>query len=129
MITEFDDFCLYVYVIVDTIVQQVGPLLKRPGPVPVCSDSEVITLSLVGECKGWDVETEWLSNMQTHRTWFPKLPTQRRFNRRRRNLMYLTNLVLAQLDLSQDRQCVLDRLPLPGVQFHLVPGSNGEWPA
>jgi hypothetical protein len=133
MITEFDDFCLYVYVIVDTIVQQVSPLLKRPGPAPVCSDSEVITLSLVGECKGWDVETELLSNMQAHRTLFPKLPTQSRFNRRRRNLMYLTNLVrrlvLAQLDLSQDRQCVLDSLPLPVVQFHLVPGSNGEWPA
>lgn len=133
MITEFDDFCLYVYVIVDTIVQQVSPLLKRPGPAPVCSDSEVITLSLVGECKGWDVETELLSNMQAHRTLFPKLPTQSRFNRRRRNLMSLTNLVrrlvLAQLDLSQDRQCVLDSLPLPVVQFHLVPGSNGEWPA
>lgn len=133
MITEFDDFCLYVYVIVDTIVQPLAKVLKRPGPQPVCSDSEVIALSLIGECKGWDVETELLSNMQAHDDLFPQLPSQSRFNRRRRNLMFITNLirqtVLSQLDLSQDRQCVIDSLPIPVVQFHLVPGSTGEWPA
>jgi len=133
MINEFDDFCLYVYVIVDTIVQPLAMFLKRPGPQPVCSDSEVIALSLIGECKGWDVETELLSNMQAHADLFPHLPSQSRFNRRRRSLMYLTNLIrqtlLAQLDLSQDRQCVIDSLPIPVVQFHLVPGSSGEWPA
>jgi len=133
MINEFDDFCLYVYVIVDTIMQPLAMLLKRPGPEPVCSDSELIALSLIGESKGWDVETELLSNMQAHRALFPHLPTQSRFNRRRRNLMYITNLIrqtlLAQLDLSQDRQCVIDSLPIPVVQFHLVPGSTGEWRA
>jgi hypothetical protein len=133
MITEFDDFCLYVYVIVDTIVQSMAMLLKRPGPQPVCSDSEVIALSIIGECKGWDVETEFLSNMQAHDDLFPHLPSQSRFNRRRRNLMSMTNLIrqtlLAQLDLSQDRQCVIDSLPIPVVQFHLVPSSTGEWRA
>lgn len=133
MISEFDDFCLYVYVIVDTIVQQLAPFLKRPGPEPTCSDSELIALSLIGECKGWDVETELLSNLQAHRALFPHLPSQSRFNRRRRNLMAITNLMrrllLAQLDVTQDRQCVIDSLPIPVVQFHLVPGSSGEWPA
>src|SRR5262249_28387909 len=27
----------------------------------------------------------------------------------------------------QDRQCIIDRLPVPVVQFHLVPGSTGDW--
>jgi hypothetical protein len=133
MITDFDDFCLYVYVIVDDIVQQIQPLLKRPGPPPLCSDSEVMALSLIGECKGWDVETEMLSNMQSHDDLFPHIPEQSRFNRRRRHLMLAINLLrrilLAQLDLAQDQQCVLDSLPIPVVQFHLVPGSTGEWPA
>lgn len=133
MINEFDDFCLYVYVIVDTIVQSMAMLLKRPGPQPVCSDSEVIALSLIGECKGWDVETELLSHMQAHTDLFPYLPSQSRFNRRRRSLMSMTNLIrqtlLAQLDLAQDRQCVIDSLPIPVVQFHLVPNSSGQWPA
>lgn len=54
MIDSFDDFCLYMYVIVDDVMQQIAPLLKRRGPAPECSDSELITMALVGECRGWD---------------------------------------------------------------------------
>jgi hypothetical protein len=132
MITDFADFCLYVYVIVDDICQQLAPLLRRPGPAPVCSDSELIALVLLGECKGWDMETELLSNMHAYGDLFPHRPSQSRFNRRRRALMPLTNLIrcvlLRQLDLSQDRQCVIDSLPIPVVQFHLVPSCTGDWP-
>ena len=37
MIEDFDEFCLYVYVIVDEICQQLSPFLKRSGPSPVCA--------------------------------------------------------------------------------------------
>jgi len=133
MITDFADFCLYVYVIVDEIVAKVKPLYKKPGPEPLCSESELIAMSIIGECKGWDIETELLSNLKAHQELFPTIPTQSRFNRRRRNLMFVTNLVrqtlLSQLDLAQDQQCIIDSLPIPVVQFHLVPGSTGDWPA
>ena len=91
MIADFADFCLYVYVIVDDIVQELQPLLRRPGPSPVFSDSELLALCIIGECKGWDVETELLSNMKDYRDLFPNLPEQSRFNRRRRKLIYLMN--------------------------------------
>ncbi len=42
MIQDFDDFCLYVYVIVDDIYRALRPLLSRPGPEPVCSESELL---------------------------------------------------------------------------------------
>ncbi len=133
MITDFSDFCLYVYVIVDDIMQELAPVLRRPGPAPVFSDSELIAICLIGECKGWDVETDLLSNMAAHDDLFPGLPEQSRFNRRRRNLMYVMNLIrrilLQQLDLAQDQHCVIDSLPIPAVQFHLVPTSTGDWPA
>ena len=133
MIADFSDFCLYVYVIVDDIMQELEPILRRPGPAPVFSDSELIAVCLIGECKGWDVETDLLSNMAAYRALFPHLPVQSRFNRRRRNLMFVMNLIrrilLQQLDLAQDRQCVIDSLPVPAVQFHLVPTSTGDWPA
>lgn len=133
MILDFADFCLYVYVIVDDIYQGLRPLLQRPGPEPVFSDSELLAVCLIGECKGWDKETELLSNMAAHRDLFPHLPGQSRFNRRRRNLMLAMNLLrrvlLEQLDLAQDQQCVIDSLPVPVVQFHLVPTSTGDWPA
>lgn len=132
MIHDFDDFCLWMYVVVDDIWQSIAWLFKRPGPKPQCSDSELITMAIVGECRGWDVETEMLSHWQEHRDLFPHVPSQSRFNRRRRNLMYGFNLVrqivLRSLDVAEDQQTVIDSLPMPVVQFHLVPSSTGDWP-
>ena len=133
MINDFEDFCTWMYAIIDDIFRQLGPLFKRPGPKPECSDSELITMAIVGECRGWDVETEMLSYWQEHRDMFPNIPSQSRFNRRRRNLMLAFNLirrsVLQMLDLAQERQGVIDSLPIPVVQFYLVPGSTGDWKA
>ena len=133
MINDFEDFCTWMYLIVDDIFEQIEPLFKRPGPKPECSDSELITMAIVGECRGWDVETEMLSYWQEHRDMFPHIPSQSRFNRRRRNLMLAFNLirrtVLQWMDVAQDRQCVIDSLPIPVVQFYLVPSSTGDWKA
>lgn len=133
MINDFEDFCTWMYAINDDLWRQIAPLFKRPGPEPVCSDSELITMAIVGECRGWDVETEMLSYWQEHRDLFPQIPSQSRFNRRRRNLMLAFNLirrsVLQMLDLAQERQAVIDSLPIPVVQFYLVPGSTGDWKA
>ena len=64
---------------------------------------------------------------------FPDVPSQSRFNRRRRHLMQAFNLIrqaiLACLELAMDDQCVIDSLPVPVVQFHPVPGSTGDWAA
>jgi hypothetical protein len=134
MITDFDDFCTWMYTIVDDIWLQVASQFKRPGPAPTtCSDSELFTMALVGECRRWDMETEMISQWQEHRDLFPSIPSQSRFNRRRRNLMVAFNLirriVLRWLDVAQDRQCLIDSLPVPVVQFHLVPSSTGDWAA
>ena len=133
MINDFPDFCLWMYIIVDDIWQQIAPLFRRPGPEPLCSDSELLSMALIGECRGWNLETEMLSQWREHRDLFPNIPTQSRFNRRRRNLMQAFNLIrwviLRGLDLAQDRLCVIDSLPLPVVQFYLVPGSTGDWRA
>jgi hypothetical protein len=131
MLTCFEDFCTWMYVVVDDLYQQIAPWFHRPGPAPQCSDSELLALALIGECRGWDVETELLGHFRDYRHLFPVLPTQSRFNRRRRQLLrafqLLRQLVLRMLDLAQDRQCAIDSLPVPVVQFHLVPGSTGDW--
>jgi hypothetical protein len=131
MIEDFNDFCLYMYVIVDDIWKEIAPLFKRPGPAPECSDSELLTMALVGECRGWDLETELLSCWHSHRDLFPVIPSQSRFNRRRRYLYQAFNqvrqAVLHRLDLSLDLQCVIDSLPVEVVPFHLVPSSTADW--
>jgi hypothetical protein len=130
----FEDLCLWVYCLVDDIWQQIGPRCRRPGPPPVCSDAELVTMALIGETKGWDQETALLSEWAAHRDLFPHQPSRTRFNRRRRALQGAINevrrLVLALLDLAADRQCVIDSLPIPVIAFHLVPGGNrADWQA
>jgi Transposase DDE domain len=135
MINDFNDFCTWMYVVVDDIWLKLAPFFRRPGPAPECPDSELLAMALIGECRGWDMETEMLSQWQEHRDLFPVIPSQSRFNRRRRGLMQAFNLVrrvvLQCLDVAQDHQCVMDSLPLPVVQFHLVPSapSRDDWQA
>ncbi len=132
MIQNVDDCCLWTYVLVDEVWPQIAPHCRRPGPAPVCSDPDLVTMALVGECRDRDEETVLLSNWNAHRDLFPHQPERSRFNRRRRLLAGAINqvrrLLLAILDLAQDRQCVLDSLPLPLLRFHLVAaGNRADW--
>ena len=135
MIADFEDFCLYLYVVIDDVWAQIGHHFRRPGPAPACSDSELLTLVLAGECRGWDQETDLLAGWQAYRPLFPVLPERSRFNRRRRALMHALNelrrAVLPALDRAQDRQAVIDSLPVPVLRFHLVPSSpnTATWKA
>jgi hypothetical protein len=133
MISEFEDFCLWMYVVVDELWATVAPQCRRPGPAPECSDSELVTMVLVGECRGWDEETDLVRAWRARRDLFPHVPERRRFNRRRRALAAAINLVrqvtLRQLDLAADRPCAIDSLPVPALKFHRVPSSPavGHW--
>jgi Transposase DDE domain len=135
MIADFEDFCLYLYVLVDDLWARIGPRYRRPGPPPACSDSELITMVLVGECRGWDQETDLVAAWQAHRALFPVIPERSRFNRRRRALMHAINalrrVALSLLDLAADRQAGIDSLPVPVMHFHLVPSSpsTSTWKA
>lgn len=133
MIADFDDFCTWMFVLIDDLWHGIAPLYQRPGPPPRCSDSEIITMAIVGECREWDKETNLLAEWRNYRHLFPILPERTRFNRRRRNLMaainHIRQLVLQVLDVAYDGQCVIDSLPIPVVQFHLVPASTGDWAA
>src|SRR5436190_22106875 len=130
MITNFDDFCLWMMVLVDDACVQLAPYFKRPGTRPTCTDSELITMALLAECRGIDKETELLPwwHERHLRALFPRVPDRTRFNRRRRALRYLINavrqVVLRPLDLADDPQCVIDSLPIPVMGFHLVPGGS-----
>ena len=78
MIIEFADFCLWVYILMDDIWRFIAPLFNRPEPEPKGRDSELITLALVGECRGWEVEIEMLSQRKKHHDLFPIIPSQSR---------------------------------------------------
>jgi hypothetical protein len=133
MITELADFCLWIYCLDDDAWVQIAPLLQRPGPLPACSDSELIAMALIAECRGLDKDPEVLAwwRERPQRALFPHVPSRTRFNRRRRALARAINLVrqivLRSLDLAEDNQWVIDSLPIPVMGFHLVPGGSREW--
>ena len=130
MIAEFEDFCLWAYVVVDELWRQLPPAYKPTrGPAAGCSESELIAMAVVGECRGWTQETTLLRCWREYRHLFPVVPERTRFNRRRRDLAQAINAirqaVLAILDVAQDRQCAIDSLPVPVLAFHLVPSAAG----
>jgi hypothetical protein len=135
MIADCEDFRLWTHVIVDNIWARTAPLFRRPGPEPGRGDSELITLVLVGECRGWGGETDLIGHWRRYPALFPVLPERSRFNRRRRNLPAAINEVrralLGLLDLAADRQGAIDGPPVPVMGFHLAPGarSAGLWEA
>src|SRR4051794_3573844 len=110
MITNFADFCLWMLVLIDDAWKQLAPTLRRPGPLSRCSDSELLTMALVGECWGLDKETDLLAFWRepAQRALFPHVPDRTRFNRHRA-LASAINLV---------RRVVLASLPIPVMQFH-----------
>ena len=77
------------------------------------------------------METDLLSHAPMYRQLVPRLCSQSRFNRRRRALARVFNamrrVLLRWLDLAQDRQTVIDRLPIAVVGFHVVPESTADW--
>jgi hypothetical protein len=121
------------YVVVDELWPVVAGWCRRPGPAPACSDSELVTMVLVGESRGWDEETDLVREWRARHDLFPVVPERSRFNRRRRALAPAINelrrATLRLLDLAQDRQCAIDSLPVPALRFHLVPSSSavGHW--
>ena len=135
IVADFADFCLVVYMIVDDRYRALPACVKPRSASDACSDSELLTMALVGECMGWDEETAALSQWRQHRDLFPHIPHRTRFNRRRRALtdalLLIRQQVLARLDYALDRQCAIDSLPVPVLGFHLVPGaaSAGAWRA
>jgi IS5 family transposase len=135
IVADFADFCLVVYMLVDDYYRLLPACVKPRSSSDVCSDSELLTMALVGECMGWDEERAAMSRWHEHRDLFPHIPHRTRFNRRRRALtdalLLLRQQLLTDLDYALDRQWVIDSLPLPVIGFHLVPGaaSAGAWRA
>jgi hypothetical protein len=105
-------------------------LFKRAGPAAAGSDSARLTLALVGDCRGWAVATDMLSQWRARRDLLPGVPSPSRFKRRRRAVMNAFHgvrlTVLRRLDWAADQAGAIDRLPSPVVKFQRGPASRGD---
>jgi len=114
-----------IYVIIDDLYKIVIPddvkhrLHKEKAKL---SDSEIITISILGEMMSNDSEKAWLSYVSKNmRELFPQMCERSRFNRVRRNLVrvidYLRFCLNSQFNACEDDLRIVDSFPLQVCEF------------
>ena len=115
LFATFEDFILLVYTVIDDLYQQFAPACvsqRRNADSARMSDSEIITLSICGELLGMDSENAWYSFVKrNYRHLFPNLCCRTRFNRTRRALLQVTELL---------RQKLTQSFPIPVSRYFVI---------
>jgi hypothetical protein len=117
---DLDTFLTPLYTAVDDLyaARLAGVMAHRPGPKPVLSDSEVLTLAVRAEWGPWDSERAFDRVVRRRlRPLFPRLVSYPEFNRRRRSLYPALAAVqrglVARLGADLERERLLDTVPVP----------------
>ena len=124
-IETFEDFILIVYVIIDDLYKEHVPSSVSNGKrisAAKLSDSEIITISLCGELLGMDSENAWYQFVKKNYLYlFPNLCSRSRFNRTRRALLQVTDLLRQKLssefDIGMNKYFIIDSFPLEVCKF------------
>ncbi len=108
-----------IFTIADDLYPHIVPqsIKDRPGPLPNLSDSEVLSICLVGEMLMYS-ETAWVRYVQkNYRYLFPHLNERSRFHRRSKDLWLLKSLfrqqIVTQLNGFNDPLLLIDSVPVP----------------
>jgi hypothetical protein len=124
-----EDLFVYVYVLVDDALRSGAiAIAARPGPVPGCSDAELLAIAVVRHLLGRRSEAGFLAEVA--RDWahlFPRLPCQSEANRRIRWLWGAFEQLRAMLAarLPEDDCQQIDTSALPVKHTSRVRGSDG----
>ena len=122
---NFEDFILVVFVLIDDLYQTYAPvsvIQRRNVEQAKLSDSEIITISICGELFGIDSEKAWFSFVKkNYKHLFPKIGSRSRFNRTRRALLPMTELLreklLSECSMSYSQYFIIDSFPLKVCKF------------
>ena len=124
-IENMEDFILISYVMIDELYKQYAPQEKKKkknvSKVKL-SDSEIITISICGELAGIDSENSWYNFVKkNYRYLFPDLCCRSKFNRKRRDLLQVTELIREKLfrffNVGSHDYYIVDSFPLEVCKF------------
>lgn len=104
-----------------------GAEALRPGPKSRCPDSDIICIAWLLELIGKDSELAGYKMIKAELSdLFPHLPERSRFNRRRRNLCYMSDKLRQLLTqfLPDDAVYIVDSLPVPVCDFKRAYASH-----
>ena len=124
-IANLKDFFLVSYVIIDDIYHRIIPdhiRFRRNYTEAKLSDSEIITLAIVGKIHGIASEKAWFNYVRKNfKDLFPNLGHRTRFNRTRRNLESAINEIRKEIGnyLGYNRSdiYIVDSMPIPVCGF------------
>src|SRR5579864_5648876 len=115
-----------IFTIVDDVMKGsavIQQALKRPGPAPHLSESEVITIALYQELIGEPREDHFFRLHQASlQTYFPGLNERSRYNRRKRDLWLVILAVRVSLQIvleafELEETATIDSAPVPCVSY------------
>jgi hypothetical protein len=118
---DLSTFIVTVFCLVDD--QLKGRRIRQRGPTPKLSDSEVLTIEIVGEFLGLDTDKALYGYFRRHYAqWFPTLGEVHRttFARQAANLWHLKELLWQELVAVVPHEptfAICDSIPLPACLF------------
>ena len=128
---DIDEFIIAVFLVVDSYLT---PLLqlhppRRKGAAPALSDSEVLTLEIVGEFLGHHDDAKiWRYFRQHGQAWFPGLSDRTSFVRQATHLWHYKQLLQQQLlqalGAGQSDLYRVDGFPMPVCGFKRAPQAK-----
>lgn len=125
-----EDFIIYVYCcVVDIYPQVVDTPLRCRGFDPKLTDSEVITLEIVGEFLGKDQDKGIWRYFRNHwHAWFPNLGSRANFAKQCANLWAIKQRILKHLSRELngygDPIHLVDGFPMPVCRITRAPKSE-----
>ena len=115
------DFIIKIFVIVDDFCKKYFPgrQLRSRGPLPQLADSEVITMEIVGEFKGFKEDKSIYHYFKQHwNNLFPRLPDRSNFVRQSANLWKVKEALWKHLQADRGTWLqILDSMPLEVCKF------------
>lgn len=123
---KWEDIFTIWYVLIDDayqhLITSLGHRLRRRGPEPIFSDSEVITVAMIIEAFFHGHEDLGLAFVRQYQgSLFPHVLDKSQFNRRRRYLTGVMELIrrqyTAQLIDPADRVRLIDSAPIPACTY------------
>lgn len=121
---SIEDFIITVYCLIDDEVKKIADAhsLRTRGFEPKLSDSEEVTMDIVGEFLGKDTDTGiWRYFKEHWRAWFPKLGSRWSYAKQSANLWVIKQRIHAsfakQNGALSDKLHMADGLPMPIYHF------------
>jgi IS5 family transposase len=129
---SIDEFIIAVFCCVDDALAKVtqGQPIRAKGFAPALSDSEVLTMEIVGEYQGIDTDQAIWQYFRRHwLAWFPGLGSRCTFVRQAANLWQYKALLQQQLATElgafSDPVHLVDGIPMPLCGFSRAPSCRG----